>query len=457
MFAGREVARRIHAPVSPSFRGRPCVAVLRSSDVNLPSGSRRPLPHLAYLEALAECEEDTPRWHAFTAGYATLQLFDLWFGHDRGAVPPTDFELRRVRKRVERIELGDPVRRCLLHLLEVMARGTPVRGSHEQQLRGYEAGRVLAAYGKLLQYESSWSLSRDVYQTLVDYAWSVDDEERLLDSMLMVAFCHRTLGHFDEAREAYSVLRETATELKSEQYLLLSELGFSKLAVARGNLPAAASMLDRILEETRVGEHGSVRAKALMDRARIATQLGDHTTAAVLGHEAFECSTDPFDRDRILINIGMTLMSMGLWNEARDAYLVAGATAQEVAVRWMAQINLMELAYLDRNEILFEQYQRAVAGAELPPYLETVYHETRAHGLCVFDRLDEAMDAFRRMLDVASRHGLNEFVVKAEQALEDVSRVTPPMAREARETIERSPAIFAVADSLSRLREHAGL
>lgn len=425
--------------------------------MTLHSGSRRPLPHLAYLEALAECEEDTPRWHALTAGYAALQLFDLWVEQERGVVPPSGFELRRVHKRLLLVDAGDPIRRCLSNLVEVMERAAPPRGSEEQRLRSYEAGRVLAAYGKLLQYESSWSLSRDVHETLIYYAWRADDEDRLLDSMLMVAFCYRTLGQLDEAREAYAVLRETAAEVKSEQYLLLSELGFSKLAVARGNLPAAAGMLDRILEETRVGEHDSVRAKALMDRARVAMQLGDHTTALVLGHQAFECSTDPFDRDRILLNVGLTLTHMGLWSEARDAFLVAGATAQELTVRWMAQINLMELAYLERNELQFEHHRRALHGMELPPYVETVYHETRALGLCVFGRVEEAAGEFRSMLDVAIRHGLNEFVMKAEAALKDISRVGPPAARASREELQGATEVLAVTASLSRLREHAGL
>jgi hypothetical protein len=176
-----------------------------------------------------------------------------------------------------------------------------------------------------------------------------------------------------------------------------------------------------------------------MDRARVAMQLGDNSTALVLGHEAFECSTDPFDRDRLLLNIGLTLSHMGLWSEARDAYLVAAATGQESTVRWMAQINLMELAYLDGNELQFEHYQRAVPAVALPPYVETVYYETRAHGLCVFGRLEQATDACHRMLHVASRHGLNEFVIKADSALRDVSRVTPPLARGPRDDVHRLP------------------
>ena len=427
--------------------------------MTLHPGSRRPLPHLAYLEALAGSEEDTPQWHALTAGYATLQLFDLWVEQqDRGVVAPSILELRRVHKRLELVEAGDPIRRCLTHLVEVMERVTPPGESAEQRQRSDQAGRILAAYGKLLQYESSWSLSRDVHETLIDYARSAGDAERLLDSMLMVAFCHRMLAQLDEAREAYGRLRDTAEELGSEQYLLLSELGFAKVASERGNLPAAAGMLDRILEETRVGDNTGVRAKALMDRARVATQLGDHATAAVLGHEALESSTDAFDRERILVNIGMTLTHMGLWSEARDAYLVAAATAQESTVRWIAQINLMELAYLENNEILFEHHRRAVAGHALPPYVETVYHESHAHGLRAFERLAEAKEAFQRMLDVAERHGLHEFVLKAEQALADVASAVPPLASTAKADVgQQSLEFVRVADSLVRLRAHAGV
>ena len=81
------------------------------------NGSRRPLPHLAYLEALAECEENSPRWHSLTAGYAVMRLFDLWMEHDCRAIPRSALELRRVRKRLELISSGDPIRRTLTHLI----------------------------------------------------------------------------------------------------------------------------------------------------------------------------------------------------------------------------------------------------------------------------------------------------------------------------------------------------
>src|SRR5215203_1463420 len=117
MFARREVACHTQADL-PDVTAQPTLSSQsRSSDVTTNSGSRRPLPHLAYLEALAECEDGTRRWDALTAGYAVLQLFDLWVEHDCGAIPPSELELRRVRKRLARVEAGDPIRRCLTHLV----------------------------------------------------------------------------------------------------------------------------------------------------------------------------------------------------------------------------------------------------------------------------------------------------------------------------------------------------
>ena len=422
------------------------------------SGSRRPLPHLAYLEALASTEEDSPRWHALTAGYAVLQLCDAWTDVDGGVLPPTGLELRRVRKRLAAVAPGDPIRRCLSQLGAVIEQPAIEPDADERRLRSLQVGRVLAAYGKLLQYESSWALSKDVHDTIITYAQLVDDEERLLDSMLQVGFSLRMLGQFEESREAYDTLHATAGQVGSEHYLLLAELGFAKIAHERGNLPAAAGMLDRILEDTRVGEHSTVRSRALVDRARVADQLGDYASALVIGYEALEKSTEPMTRDRLLVNLGMTLTHLGLWSEARDAYLIAHASAQEAAVRWVAQVNLMELAYLDGNEVSFEQFRRGIPLHDLPPYIETVFHETSAHGLRTFGRMAEALDSFRRMLEVAERHKLNEFVIKAAAALEDVERAVAPIAATRRSDLDQQPAdVGAVARSLTRMRELAGL
>ena len=420
-------------------------------------GSPPPLPHLAYLEALAESTEGSARWHSVTAGYAVLQLFEGWASIDGRGLPPSVLEIRRVRKRLALVSHADPIRRCLTQLVDVIERARPADAT-EPLLQGFEVARILAAYGKLLQYEASWSLSRDVFETLVAYAQCIDDEERLLDSMLMVGFSLRMLAQFDEARDAYGRLRDMAALLESEQYLLLSELGFAKIAIERGNLPAAAGMLDQIITEAREEQHVDIRAKALMERARVASQLGDLSSATILGHQALLQSRDPMERDRILINLSVTLMQLGLWEESRDANLVLTTTAQEAAVRWMAQINLMQLSYLERREPMFEHYRREVAEMDLPPYLEAVFWEASAHGYRVFGRLPDATRAFQRMLSVAERHELNEFIVNAERALGDVEAAADPMEASRRSSAsEPSPELATVARAITELRILSGL
>jgi hypothetical protein len=217
-------------------------------------------------------------------------------------------------------------------------------------------------------------------------------------------------------------------------------------------------MLDQIITEATEAEHTDIRSKALMDRARVANQLGDLAAAAVLGHEALEISNDPMTRERILINLGMTLTHMGMLNEARDAYLIVNATAQEATMRWLAEINLMELAYLEASEVTFEQHRRRLSGIELPPYLQAVYYETFAHGCRVFGREPAATAAFQEMRSIGQRFGLNEFTIRADEALRDVMRATPPMVPPARPRMEEQPAkISAVANAITELRLRVAL
>jgi hypothetical protein len=185
--------------------------------------------------------------------------------------------------------------------------------------------------------------------------------------------------------------------------------------------------------------------------------MGDYASAAILGHEALENTTDPLDRDRIVLNIGMTLANLGLRDEARDAYIVVSSTAQEATMRWLATINLMELAYLDRRELVFEQYRRSLCETDLPPYLQAVLHETLGHGARTFGRPDDAVVAFKRMRDIGERYGLNEYTLKADRALQEI---TNAVSKEqfSRARVDDQPAgVVAVAHAMTAMREESGL
>lgn len=413
---------------------------------NPPAG----LAHAAYLEALANAEEGTEEWHLLAAGHATLWLFEAWGGCDGGAMAPAALEIRRVRKRVEAVGSHHPVRRCLSQLVDLVERSPVGRGG--EGAPGLEAGRILAAYARLLQYDARWPLAVDVHQTLLRQARCVDDEERMLDSMLMLGFSYRMMGRLGEAYDAYVALREAAARAGDERHRLLSELGLAKMAIERGNLPLASAMLDRLIDETR-GRDAVVLAKALSDRARVAGQMGDFSTSLALNFEAMSLSRDALDRDRIMADLALAFAYMGLRDQARDANLVLSATAQDATQRFAAKNNLMELAYLDGRETVFEQYRRELARVPLTPYLLATHHEVVGHGCRAFDRHDEAREAFQRMLAVAERHGLNELAMKAADALEEMVRSTRAAPPTPHATLDAQPSdVVKVGKAIAALR-----
>jgi tetratricopeptide (TPR) repeat protein len=425
--------------------------------VTAPSRSAE-FPHRAYIEALAEAPEGSAAWHSIIAGYAAVQLFESWAGLEVGAIPPNTIELRRVRRYVEAVPESLPIRRCLLQMVERIDASVHVRAT-ERPARSVEVTRVLATYAKLLQYDAQWRLAADVHKTIIDHAHLLDDAERLLDSMLMRGFSLRMQGLLDEASDAYAALRTAAVFADNERYRLESFLSDAKIAVDRGNIPFARDLLDRTIADARRTGCSIVISKGLTDRARVAAMQGEYDLSLTCSYEALERSTDQMDRERILGNIAVTFAHMGLREAARDAGLLVAATAQDRSARLTAIVNLMELAYQDGRELVFEQYRRELAREDLTPYLRVVYLETSANGLRTFGRYTEAKTATERMLDVAEEHALHEFVIKAEAALRDGRRATPaappPVPRG--RTYQPSRRVASIVRAIAEMRLAAGL
>ena len=415
-------------------------------------------PHRAYIEALADTPEDSPAWHAIIAGYAALQLFEGWADACAGALPPSALERRRVRKYIDAAAEGDPVRRCLAHLVDSIETATAA-SAEVRAARSLDVARMLSAYAKLLQYDAQWSLAADVHTTVIGFAQFMDDVERLLESMLMRGFSLRMQGRLDEASQAYAALRSAAVLANSDRYRLESLLCDAKVAVDRGNFPVARELLDRTIADARRSECSVIVSKGLTDRARVAAMQGDFELSLACSYEALERSEDQMDRERILGNIAVTFGQMGLRDAARDAGLLVAATAQDRSARLTAMVNLMELAYQDGRELVFEQYRRELAREELTPYLRAVYLETSAEGFHTFGRHREAKAAREQMLDVAERHGLHEFVIKAEAALHASQQSDPLEARSPARTRDSEPSIrvATIVRAIAEMRIAAGL
>ena len=411
------------------------------------------LPHRAYIEALADAPEGSAAWHAIVAGYAALQLFESWMDAGLGTAVPNMLDVRRVRRYVELVPETHPGRRCLAQLvdhIQATSAGTDAEGMD----RRAKAGRVIASYARLLQYDAQWGLAADVHGTIVEFAQRTNDVTRMLDSLLMRGYGLRMQGRLGEATETYAALRSAAIAAGDERYRLESDLSDAKVAIDRGNFPAARELIDRTVAEAR-GIHCTVIvSKGLTDRARIAAMEGEHELALVCSYEALELAEDASDRERILSNIALTFAQVGLRDAARDAALLVAATAQDRVTRLTALVNLMELAHQDDRELVFEHYRRELAREDLTPYLQAVYFEACAEGLRAFGRAAESRQAAARMLEVAERHGLNEFVLKAESLLHAAAAAP---AKRANDTPTPAPRTRAIARAIAEMRSAAGL
>jgi tetratricopeptide (TPR) repeat protein len=289
----------------------------------------------------------------------------------------------------------------------------------------------------------------------MDFARCANDTPLLLDSMLMRGYSLRMAGRLDEASAAYAALRRVAEQENDERYRLESHLSDAKIAVERGNFPAARELLDQTIAEARSAQCWVVVSKGLTDRARVAAIQGNLELSLECSHEALELSTDSLGREGILANIALTFAQMGLREAARDAGLLVAFTAQDRTTRLNATINLMELAYLDARELVFEQYRRQLAREAMAPNVEVSFLQTSTEGLRSFGRITEAQRTAERMLDVASRHELHEHVMRAAALLDDLEQ--PPVVLAPYETPAPSARVARIARTIAAMRVAAGL
>jgi tetratricopeptide (TPR) repeat protein len=236
--------------------------------------------------------------------------------------------------------------------------------------------------------------------------------------------------------------------------VLRARIHEANMAMDRGNIPRAQSILDETIQNATANALVDVRARALHSRAVVAMKRGEFEHGIRLAYEALRDQAQPSERDRVLSDIATAFYDLGMRSAARDAYLILAATAQEQYQRWIATINLLECAAADGREPIFEQYRRELADVSLPVSLACHYHFYVGEGYRLFRRLDQSRAALQRSLAIASQHGINEMVIRAERALQQVGDAGVVIIAE---TPAPSEEIAEVASAIREMRELVGV
>ena len=407
------------------------------------SGTSVPsLKHLAFFEALCEHEEQSPSALAATAGLLSLRMVDHWLLVGSTIVEPESVSVQSARAAIMALPTADPLREVLLGLVNTM-----------QTLREVDAQPILPrlfAYAGLLEKRGQLAVASDVFETVVRLGEEQFESDMLIDAHMRLGFCRRMLGQLNEAEAAYSMAGKIAKRHKEPSRFQHSRVGVAKVALARGNLPVADTMLQDIVREC--GAHGfeQVHAIALHDNAVVARMRGEYTRAVCLAYDALERTQNSSERERVLMDISTTFVSMGRFEEAQTALLIQDATANTSEVRCYARVSLMSLAARRYDRTQFDHFRKSLNGTPLPPDLQVNFLIESARGERAFGSEEEAIALLESALNTARSHGLNRAVFEAEEMI--ATPVNAPKATESGEiqVLDPDPAAH-VFDGLRRM------
>jgi len=405
--------------------------------------SEHKLRHLPFFEEIASQPEGSAEWRSATAGVVVLRIVDAWLEDGSAVVASDAWGLRSVLAAIDDVDEGTPIKTLL---------GRVVVALRERKPDIHVVVTPLMAYAQALEYDAKWLLAADVYHTVLAHLHPVADGDASVAAHLRLGQCYRNLHMLDDAAAAFTAASEIASETGDCVGVLRARVGEARIAIVRGNLPKAEEILDETIARAAEAELNEVRSRALHERSNVAQIRGQYELAIQLAYEALGHAHAPTERDRILGDIALTFMELGVYSAARDAYLVLSATAQEEYVRWVADLNLLEISSLTGSEIFFEQYRRRLATLKLPPFLATAFELNVGMGYQRFANEDRAREHLQRALALAEQHGINQYLFDAEEALLQLDTTTPP--RRAQKDVPLD--LEEVANAIRGLRESVG-
>ncbi|MEX2152397.1 MAG: hypothetical protein WD825_03610 [Gemmatimonadaceae bacterium] len=311
----------------------------------------------------------------------------------------------------------------------------------------------LMAYGQALEYDAKWPMAADVYHSVLAHLHPVEDSDASIAAHLRLGQCYRNLNRIDDATDAFESASDIATAVGDMVGVLRARIGEARIAIIRGNLPKAEAILDETVARAMTANLHDVRSRALHERSNVAHIRGEYELAIQLAYESLGHAQSQTERDRILGDIALGFLELGVYSAARDAYLVLSATAQEQYTRWGATINLMEIASQTGAEMLFELYRRQLIAQQMPPYLATAFELNLGIGYQRFHDSAKAQTHLERALAIAGEHELNQFLFEAEEALQKLSTPAPPRRVSAEISLDVKEVVYAIRD----LRASVGL
>jgi tetratricopeptide (TPR) repeat protein len=398
--------------------------------------------HQSFFDNLAALDNDSVEWKVGLAGLGTLRLLDA--AVDGPRLAQTDrTAVRVVRDSIAAVPEGDPIRGILSRVLDELENNHPSWNT---------IAATLVNYGRALDFDGRWALATSVFEIASQIATANGDWSIAIEANIALGGSARRAGQWKKSHAGYAEALYLAGGLGDTPSSLTVRIGMANTQLAHGNLPAADRILSDVVDEASSNGFEEIVADALHSRSSVAHRRGAVAESLTIAYEAFRKSSNPTRQDTILADIGAYFGELGMREAARDAHMIVAATSQLQWVRWQATLNLMELAYLDGAESVFDRYAVELSIAELPSQLRAYALLYTGMGCLRFGREQEGREKLAEADRYASVKGIHQVALEAEKALTHAHEFLGAPSTAADDAPELEEAT-TIAKSLSDLRE----
>jgi tetratricopeptide (TPR) repeat protein len=376
-------------------------------------------PYAIFSVALKRAHRGSPAWHTVSAGRMVLESADDCIAPRRPRRRPGVRRMDALRRAVALVP-SPLMRMALTGIVDTM--------------HGFVLPEstliAMDRYAQRLHKSGGFDLAIAVYRRIVDCAASCQGFD-LGTAHVRLGYCLRESGDFTGADTEFELGIVWATRYGETRAALNLKIARASLACMRGHVDDAESWTTAALVSADALGDPCLIARAAHERGNAARERGRFVDALRFHERAMRAVSlwlrtgDPAAREaqnRLLADIGLVFLRMGLYDHARSACQTVFLTARERSVRWAACINLLALAAADNHRDSFEQHRTTLERTPLPARLLAIYLEELGDGWMAFGEPDAAREGYLRLARVAERHGLTASARRAFDALRGAPR-----------------------------------
>jgi tetratricopeptide (TPR) repeat protein len=272
---------------------------------------------------------------------------------------------------------------------------------------------------------------------------------------LFAARLNRLLARWTIATSCYTVAEEAAKDADDCMMQLRARLGRGAVLRGTGNFPMARAIGEEVMRAAAEANLPEMQAMAYTDLGAVYSVEGKKVECVQANYRAFVLTEDPLQRMRILGDIALTLMELGVFDVARLAFDIVIESNASFVVRTNAMLELMAMEAATGDRIAFQRRRAEVEGLveRMPPSMLADFHYKAGVGLARFGQLARARALLKAGLAHSEAHRLNAWYFRFDRTLAELSEGggrEPELATDA--DWSSSPALSEVAVGL---REYA--